>query len=512
MKKANLIFILLIIALNLLNWFKTTNLNFYNDDFQILSYLKNHFIANPFLIFSSKDISTYYFRPIPNFINTVILSIFDMNPLPFRLLSLMLHIILSISLYFFILKLFDNPRLALVPSLLFSLLPSHDVYIVWLASIGDLLAPTFILWSFYFLIKFNSKGTFLLSLLFFSLSLLSKESTLPAPCLAISMMFFLKSQRKRLIQFAVLSSSIILLIFLYRHFVLDINIFNSPNVNNFSLVKSLTNFFLYPFILVIPTFAFSKDNLLPVLFNLISILTFATFVTLYFFNRTQREKQVLVYGLAWYSWFVLPAIPLFMRWYSLLPSIGFFIVIPEFLKNIKQKYAVVVFVVFIAIFTAVNIYSLSGWVKANRLATSVLNASSKIPSTEQMGVLLWFFPEYYNNYPILRSGTHLAVNFARKTKFYEMLFPISTILKNDSKISIVGQDSMTFKFKIENARLFFNHRKNYLDLYSSIKNNYYKLYIENIDNDKIELSVIFLQRKPNFVNYYFNGRDFVFFF
>ncbi|MFN3781407.1 MAG: glycosyltransferase family 39 protein, partial [Candidatus Kapaibacteriota bacterium] len=357
MRRSNLILISLLTIVNLLVWFKATSLNFYNDDFQILSYLQEHFVSKPFTVFTSKDVSEHYFRPVPNFILTLILSIFDFNPLPFRFLSILIHLLLSLSLYIFLTKMFHNPKLAFISSLLFSLLPSHDIYHAWLASIGDLLAATFILWSFFFLINFSSKRTFLLSLMFFSLSLLSKESTLLAPCLAITLNYFFKDQRKRLVQFAITTSAIILLLFFYRHFVLEINIFHSPNIENLSLLRSIGNFLLYPFVLVIPTFAYSKANSLPILLNLITLFTFGTLLIIYSINKEGKAKNILIYGLAWYFWFAIPAVPLFMRWYSLLPSIGFFIALPELIRIVKPRHITTVAITLIAILSFINFYS-----------------------------------------------------------------------------------------------------------------------------------------------------------
>ncbi len=506
MRKANLIFPSLIAIINAIVWFKTISLNFYNDDFQILTYLLENFTSNPFSVFTSKDVSEYYFRPIPNFILTSTLSIFDFNPLPFRLLSLLLHLALSLTLYFFIIKMHENSKLAFFTSLLFSLLPSHDIYLAWLASIGDVLSAIFILWGFYFLINFRSRKSFLLSVVLFLLSILSKESTLLAPCLAITLTYSFDNQRKRLVRFAILASSFILLLFFYRLFVLDIDIFQSPNIESLSLPISILNFFLYPFVLVIPTFAYSKSNPLSILLNLISLLTFATLLINYIQNEKSKRRNILIYGLAWYFWFVLPAIPLFMRWYSLLPSLGFFIALPELIRTMKSKYITIVSSTLIAILAFINFYSISGWAKANQVATKVLNNARNIQIEKPSGVLLWFLPQYYNNYAILRSGIQQGVNFGRKVKFEDVLIPISIVLSSRSKISLVASDSALFKFIVQNAEIFINRRYESL---SAIENDYYRLKAQKLNNDTYEVVVEFLRSKPNYRNFFFDGKSFV---
>jgi len=79
-KNNELLFPLLLALFTFFIWAGVLNLGFFNDDFQILEYLQQNYSENPLKVFTSQDISSYYFRPIPNLWNTLILNLFGFNP------------------------------------------------------------------------------------------------------------------------------------------------------------------------------------------------------------------------------------------------------------------------------------------------------------------------------------------------------------------------------------------------------------------------------------------------
>lgn len=509
MKTKFLLFLLLLIFVNIIVWFKSLSLQFYNDDFQILGYLHQNFLDNPFSIFTQKDVSNYYFRPIPNLINTSLLSLFGFNPLPFRLANFLLYLLSTIVLFLFLRKLFDNDAITFAFALLFSLLPSHDLFLVWIASAGDVLALLFILLSFYFLLFSRVKFALAIASIFFLLSILSKESTLLAPLFAFSLSFVFVEKKHLLRRFSFISLILLLLIFAYRFFVLQINIFDSPNVAEISLSKLLTNFFLYPFVLVVPTFAYSPENTLGILLNAILILLISSLLLIYFYKTEQKNTRNLLFGLFWYFWFVLPALPLFMRWYSLLPSLGLFFVFCELARNTKPKFFISFVVPISLIFFVVDYYSLSGWKKSNIVAHQILDSTSKIEPNQKRRILLWFFPQYYNNYPILRSGIQQAINFNRTSHFEEVLLPVSIVLTPRTSIVLAKQQSNEFTFQIEGAKVFLDNRNEKFEQGIQIRNDYYHLSIQQERNKpKYHIHIVFHRPKPEYTNFYFDGKYF----
>lgn len=505
-----LAFLFIIILVNILVWFKSFSLYFYNDDYQILSYLQENSVGNPFSVFAQKDVSNHYFRPIPNFINTVLLSIFGFHPLPFRISTFLLYLLSVVAVYIFLTRLFQNEVVGFLFALLFALLPSHDLLLVWLAAVGDTLTLLFIVLSFYFLMLHSGRYSFQLSLIFFVLSILSKESTILAPFFALTLSFFFKEKKDVLRRFTVFALIILILLFAYRFFVLQINIFSSPNISSISFGRVLKNFFLYPFIFVVPTFAYSTENTLGLLLNAILWISVLSLMFIYFFKTEQTNFQYQLFGLLWYFWFVIPALPLFMRWYSVLPSVGFILFIGELARKIKPKFLFSIIIPLTMIFSVVDYYSLNGWKKANRIALNIIQETSKIEPHGTRGILLWFFPQYYNNYPILRSGIQQAVNSNRNIKFEEVLLPVSIILNPKSSIKLTKLNDNEFLFTVQDAKVFINIRNKKFELKFQVSNDYYKLSLDYSDDYKnILINVVFLQYKPEYSNYYFDGQKFI---
>ncbi len=512
MKKSILVPILILIIINTFTWSKSLGLNFYNDDFQNLGYLGKHFVGNPLSVFISKDVSIHYFRPIPNFLNTITLSIFGFNPLPFRILNLAFYLALITTIFIFILKISNSSLAAFVSALLFSLLPSHDIFLAWLASSGDVLSTIFLLLSFYFLLDTDSPKIPILSLLFFLLALLSKENSLLAPLLAFSLIFIFPEKRIRLLYFSLFSIFLIILLFSYRYFWLEINIFTSPNIENISLSQLLTNFFLYPFVIVVPTFAYTPENPFPILLNFIFVLIFATLGIIYVFRNATKSTKMIILGLLWYLWFVAPALPLFMRWYSLLPSVGLVVIFAELIPQVKRKFLWLLVLPLSTILLVVNYYSMSGWSKANKISENIIKASMSIEPNQGGKVLLWFFPEYFNNYPILRSGTQQAINFVRNVEFTEILLPIAIVTTPKTNVSLIESDSTFYRFNLKNAKPYLFHKSEKVEKFKSTKNDYYSLEIYRKSEYNYIITIRFLWYKPAYKNYYFDGNNFFKFF
>ncbi|MCX7909284.1 MAG: glycosyltransferase family 39 protein [Ignavibacteria bacterium] len=507
--KQSIVFLLVIVFINLFVWFKTFSLDFYNDDFQILGFIQEKFASNPLSVFTQKDVSVYYYRPIPNFLITLLIATFDFNPLPFRIFNFLLYVLLLTFLFLFTQKLFNSEKLAFASTLLFSLLPSHDIFLTWIASSGDLLATLFILLAFFYLLFGNTKSSLFLSLLFFLLSILSKESTILAPFLAFFLALIVKDRRERFLSFALFTFAILVILFAYRNYFLEIDFLSSPNVANITPLQVVTNFFLYPFVLSIPTFAFSSENTLAFILNFVLVLSTATLVFAYLFKFEKREPNKITFGLLWYFWFVLPALPLFMRWYSLLPSLGIFFATTELGRSVKWKFLLPLVIAISSIFFVTDYYSLSGWKKSNSVAQKILDASNQINSGGKKRILLWFFPQYYNNYPILRSGIQQAINYKRSEKFEEVLFPVSVILTPKTKIKLVDHTVDTYNFQITKGTLFLNSRQEKLEK-SKISNDYYVLWIEKQNNNEtFSIKVNFIQKKQAYINYYFDGKNFI---
>jgi tetratricopeptide (TPR) repeat protein len=122
-----------------------------------------------------------YYRPIFTVMLTLEYHLFKTWPQGWHIVSLLLHILCSIGVYFVLLLLVRKKHVAVAAALIFAVFPVHAESVCWISGVTDPLFGVFYLASFYFYLKFreSSRRWFLtLSLITFTLSVFSKETAL----------------------------------------------------------------------------------------------------------------------------------------------------------------------------------------------------------------------------------------------------------------------------------------------------------------------------------------------
>ena len=110
------------------------------------------------------------------------------NLRPFHITSLTLHLANTLLIIVFLYLLFGNSLAAVTVGLLFGVHPLTIESIPWLSERKTLLAAFFVLWCLIFYVRFSrtqSWQSYLLSMVFFILALMSKPSSTPVPLLMI---------------------------------------------------------------------------------------------------------------------------------------------------------------------------------------------------------------------------------------------------------------------------------------------------------------------------------------
>ncbi len=505
--------LLILFLFTIIVWSGSLSFNFFNDDFQILGYLQDNYKDNPIGIFLNKDVSKYYYRPLPNLWNWILLSISGFSPLVFRISSLLLYCFLLFSLYSFLSELLKNNKVALIFTLCFSFLPSHDTFLVWIASAGDIFASIFVILSIFFAIGKSSKLGGFFSFIFMCLAFLSKESSIPLILLLFSLAFLYKEKRNRLFLLAFAGLCFLIMLFIFREKYLSIKFLSSTNIENFDVLTFFVNFFKYIFVVVLPTFAYTNPNSLGFILNFILLAILLVRISLLLKEKEKVNWKIISFGFLWYALFIIPALPLFMRWYSFLPSIGLLIVFSELFKSAKKAVFYSTLIPLIAILVVVDIYSLHLWKDSVVFAQSVLSKISRIDTKGKNKALFWLFPQYQNNIPILRSGIEQAINFSSNIKFQEILLPVSIVYRRDCQIKFNITKGNTFQFYIENAIPYLNKRGDKFSDTTLVENDYYRLKIVKITRMKRYFAEVeFKRKKEDYVNFFFDGKDFKFFY
>ncbi|MBW1740176.1 MAG: tetratricopeptide repeat protein [Deltaproteobacteria bacterium] len=133
-----------------------------------------------------EDRYTGYYRPFPNLTFLVDRYLWGQNPSGYHLTNIIFHVLSTLCVYWVALILFRHRGVAFLGAICFAWHPVHTEDIAWINGRNNVLSGLFYLLSFALYLKFTEKEKqwftyYGLSLLAFSLSLLSKEYALTFP-------------------------------------------------------------------------------------------------------------------------------------------------------------------------------------------------------------------------------------------------------------------------------------------------------------------------------------------
>ncbi len=310
------------------------------DNFQFIKRLGNigaAFGRDAFL----NTVNTAYYRPLLT-ISFIINSQFSGNALwGYHLGNIILHLTAACLIYYFLKKLRYSPHLSLFLALLFTVHPILTQAVAWIPGRNDSLLAIFTLASFIFLINFcesAKKKDLFYHLLFFFLALLTKESALIIPFIALLYLYLVKGERKNIKKqkFLFFSWLVILTCWFYlRQWGLKNPIKYGleemiiPTFKNLpALVQFLGKIFLPFNLTVLPTIADTTF-----VYGIIALLILALMII---FTKNKRTNFI-VFGLSWFLLFLIPSfirpnqavIADFCEHRAYLPLIGILIVLAE---------------------------------------------------------------------------------------------------------------------------------------------------------------------------------------
>ncbi len=167
---------------------------FVSDDTQYI-------VANPYItnlswkgildIFSNSYILNYH--PVTTLTWALEYRFWHLNPMPYHLTNLFLHLVNIILVFIVFKKLSGNQNIALLVSALFAIHPMHVEAVSWISQRKDLLYTLFYLSSIIAYLNFlstKSNRKYILSLLLFIFSLLSKPMAVTLPVLLLAVDYF----------------------------------------------------------------------------------------------------------------------------------------------------------------------------------------------------------------------------------------------------------------------------------------------------------------------------------
>ena len=150
---------------------------------------------NPSSIFSEYVMGNYH--PITVLIQAIEYHFFAENATGFHVVSLLLHLINALLVFYFVLKLTKQSLPAFICALLFAIHPIHVESVSWVSAQKDLLYTLFYFLALLFYLKYlddekSSVLTYCGIVLFFLLSLLSKAQAVTLPVVMLLIDYYLK--------------------------------------------------------------------------------------------------------------------------------------------------------------------------------------------------------------------------------------------------------------------------------------------------------------------------------
>ena len=145
-------------------------------------------------LFTTNMASTYvqdsrYYRPLQMFTYMMDYSLWKLNPQGYHITNILLHLLVSLTLYCFVSLLSGKRSLAFFTSLVFVIHPIHISAVDFIAGRASSLSSLFILLSMIFYIKCvdekNRTKNYILLIAAYILALLSKEISLILPFLLV---------------------------------------------------------------------------------------------------------------------------------------------------------------------------------------------------------------------------------------------------------------------------------------------------------------------------------------
>lgn len=286
-----------------------------------------------------------YYRPLHVASYIIDYSLWGLNVTGYHLTSIILHILVTLCLYWFVLLLYNNRRLSLITSILFLTTPINVETIASISVRGDILSVLFMLLSFIFHInsfRTNKMSLHVLLLLSYILALLSKENALILPALLLLYHYVFK----RKINFRIFT---LILITTVAYILLRSTILKPTSSWIIAVPQRMPGFFVaitnYLRILIFPfdlhaeygekLFAFTNPKV---------VLGIALSLALLIYGFMKKKNNGLIFfSIYWFFITLLPVsnvypLAFYMTEHWLyLPSIGFFLLLAYGLNKLLTK-------------------------------------------------------------------------------------------------------------------------------------------------------------------------------
>lgn len=380
--KINLLHLALIISAVFLVYFNSLSGQFVWDDrlliidnkfIKDLRYVIKIFSAD---LFAGVEEAINFYRPVQTLSYIVDYFFWKLNTLGYHLTNIFLHSIAAVLVYCLIILFFENRKVALFTTLLYAVHPIHVEAVAYISGRADSLCAIFILASLITFIKFDALRHYLFSLVFFILALLSKEHALIFPVLLVVSQMVYEPKKKNFI-YKIIPFLIIVFVYIFlRYATLNFLKGHESAILNIPLFNRALTFpkiiFIYLGLLFFPAQQHMERTVMIAqsVFEPLTILPILGLAILIIFmiRSLKRKQKIVFFGLSWffinilpYSNIIVPVNALLSEHWVYIASVGFFLVVVNYLVKLQQFIEMSIFIPSLFIYSTATMLQNTYW-------------------------------------------------------------------------------------------------------------------------------------------------------
>lgn len=282
---------------------------------------------------------------------------FKLNPKPYHLHNLILHLLNALLVLYLIWLLTKQKWVAFITALLFAIHPMHVESVAWAAERKDVLYSFFYLSAIcsyiFYLKKENKKALFyVITFLLFILAVLSKAMAVSLPIVLVAVDYFL--DRKISLKTILEKAPFLLVSLVFGYIAMDAqkeisamtdiahyNFFDQFLFACYALITYIWKLFLPIGLSCFYNYPVKEDGMYPIIFYLAPILVLALGFLIY---RSQKFGKEVLFGFAFFLItiaLVLQIIPvgaaIIADRYTYLPYIGLFFILARWTNNALEE-------------------------------------------------------------------------------------------------------------------------------------------------------------------------------
>lgn len=503
-----------------------------NDDFQIIGLRVPDTLGEIFSPFVTGHVWGVYWRPLIRILYNFLLFTAGHTPFFFHVTGLLLFWCVTVVVYLIAQRLSGSQVTALIASVLFAVLPSRELPALWIADQVELLVFIFTGLVFLTADSYARSGRarhLAAALLMMTGALLSKELAFVILLLPALMWTASGAEKNSLTRYLTLTGGFAILtgaLLSYRTFVIGSNLFAAEHLADTSLVTMAKNFILY-----IPSVFAGPDQfselaqmgapgyMLAGLFLLISVV-FAI-VGMKRVKDSTVTKRILITGAGWFVVFLIPVLPVYMRWYVFTASFGVIVIAAHLLtviyyglRNPSRVMAPVVIV--LLVISSHNIFIAQRWNDAGKLASEIgRNISDNKHLVKSKTLILWGLPDKLNRIPVMKLGQKEMFEFYSGTDSADIRSPLrAELIGSAPEIQLLSADSGGFTLILYGGRFLPEGAGSKLLLKNELHEFRYEKYFVRIET-KIEngypVSLAYIKgetKEAGRLHLWFTGKEF----